>query len=241
MKLLLSIFILIFSSIFDIVNNQNYFKNCTTNDVEKIYTRCKDNLRDLMFTKKTNCKLTEENKNLLFAKIQNITCDTKCQTGSIFDFDGEKKESSCLKCPANSYSTGGNLQIDGHLKQWKNMTFPSKGFATSCLISTLGFEFQNTACSAFNVSQDGSYLVSGESNLTDAKYLGILIYGFHSKNTGELKFKYKKDTKDDNIIRNGQFLLYFDYDLLYTDNDLDSQWKTYSTELKPGDHHIVWV
>jgi hypothetical protein len=210
-------------------------KNCTENDIEKIYTPCINNQRDILSTKIRNCK----DQNLFFPILKNITCDTLCEKGYKYDYDFKSSKPTCQKCPVNTFSKGGNLIITG--EEWKDIKLPSKSFNSKCMVYSVGKKSEDTDCTAFSSNLDGTILSSGGTNKSDAKYIGILTLGFKSKNKGEMKFRYKKDTSEDIFFKNGMFFLFYDYDLILKDDELNSEWKIYSKEILPGDHNLVWV
>lgn len=213
---------------------------CKESDFKKIYLPCdKNNQRSIIYPKINDCKISESNFNLTIPKAVNVTCSNQCEKGSIFNYDFSNKKNSCTKCPANSYSTGGAFSI----QSWSKNILEQKGFKSNCLISTIGLDdfIENTDCQGFLVNEDGTNIFSGSSNLTDVKYVGMLILGVKLKNKGELKFRYKKDTINDFFMKNGLFILFVDYDLIYKDNEINSSWITYTHPLEAGDHNIVFV
>jgi hypothetical protein len=241
---LISSFFLFFIYHISHIITQSQSPPCKESDFRKIYLPCdKNNQRSIIYPKINDCKISDANNNLAISKVVNVTCATQCDKGFIFDYDFSKKKTQCIKCPANTYSPGGAFSIKGPHKQWSKNILQQKGFKSSCLISTIGFDDfkENTDCEGFSVNEEGTLLSSGTSTLSDVKYVGMLILGIKLKNKGELKFRYKKDTIEDFFMKNGLFILFLDYDLIYKDNEINSTWKSFSQPLEAGDHNIVFV
>ena len=52
--------------------------------------------------------------------IENIPCQQSCEAGYYLKADNLNRTFQCEKCPADHYSTGGGLLIDGKFGQWLN-------------------------------------------------------------------------------------------------------------------------
>ena len=50
--------------------------------------------------------------------VHNLDCNVHCEPGEFLDFDPYETMSVCTKCPANTYSIGGGLRIDGLDVKW---------------------------------------------------------------------------------------------------------------------------
>jgi hypothetical protein len=204
---------------------------------EKILPCNDQNKRSIIFAKISECK------NYFPPIIKNITCDLKCQPGEIYQYDLKSNMGKCEKCPPNTFSEGGNKIINGVLRQWDKNIFIQVGIRTNCYVTPNGYidSNPNINCEPFMINKDNSLLISGNTNLSGVKYIGEFIYGFHLKNQGQIKLKYKKDSIDDMYMRNGRFLLFLDFDLIIHDNKLESEWISFKKDLEPGDHTLVLI
>jgi len=62
-----------------------------------------------------------------------IPCNKHCLNGEILDIDIDKWQSTCKKCPENTYSLGGNgFMIDGRMGDWLNKNYMAKNFEMYC-------------------------------------------------------------------------------------------------------------
>ena len=50
--------------------------------------------------------------------IHDLDCNVHCAPGQFLDLDAVNSESVCSACPANTYSIGGGLRIDGVDVKW---------------------------------------------------------------------------------------------------------------------------
>lgn len=93
-----------------------------------------------------------------------------CSKGSILDYDVENNKFACNSCPANTYSSGGALRVDGALKEWNNDTQLIKGFNFYCDIEDFKNNRLDTKCDGWNFSGENSYITAGATNITSGHY-----------------------------------------------------------------------
>jgi len=56
--------------------------------------------------------------------IHNLNCNLVCEDGEFLDIDIPNEDSTCKQCPANTFSVGGGILIDGEVGDWQNGLFP---------------------------------------------------------------------------------------------------------------------
>ena len=56
--------------------------------------------------------------------VTDIPCKEQCGPGEYFGIDTKFRSFNCLKCPKNTYSTGGGVYIDGEFGEWSTALKP---------------------------------------------------------------------------------------------------------------------
>lgn len=162
-----------------------------------------------------------------------------CEAGKFLDLDIAKSESVCSKCPANTYSIGGGLRIDGVDVKWDGEFMANFNAFCSIWNQESGAFVKNTNCTTWTPSADGTRISTGKSTSNTLVH-DQMIYTAHLIRPGNFTMKYSKDTKTMekgvingifNVIINGH--MYEDKDLIF------DSWKYFNTSLKAGMNEII--
>lgn len=204
--------------------------NCTDDLLTYSFTDCTNSMRSAIFYYKEDC----ENK-ALPAPITNLNCDHDCQPGYFLDVDILLKKPICKPCPAGTFSRGGAQRFAGSEKDWLNLNYH---FSTSCWILSNMLWVEDTKCTKWH-TDDGSNISSG-TTAEITWFESELIYYTHNVKPGNLTVRYRKDSIMHNGFHNGQFFIYVDNNVLYSDSELSSDdWKLASIPLEVGQHEIL--
>ena len=106
---------------------------------------------------KIECDQTNANSLQLPASFKRVIC-TYCDGGTKLDYNLKTNTVECVNCPANTFSTGGSLRLNGMLKEWSSL---SSKFANHCYIEQYNGESVDTNCEPWQVSDDKSYISTG--------------------------------------------------------------------------------
>ena len=101
----------------------------------------------------------------------------------------------------------------------------------------------NSECGKFKIKENNgnnSLVAIGENLLPNATYFYELIYNIHMNKPGNLTFKYKKDTINQDNNKNGQFNFYVDFDLKLHDENEEKDYKNFTVSLNNGKHSLMW-
>ena len=98
--------------------------------------------------------------------IEDIPCNTECGQGQYLGYESANHLVECLDCPANTYSLGGGMRIDGSLKEWKQTDLYSQIIEYGCADAEYRFSDYTLirGCHGWKYTADGKYL---ESKLPD--------------------------------------------------------------------------
>ena len=236
-----SFIILIFLLLTIIKNNQ-----CTIDDYGQFFSNCdlKTNTRNITIYLKSNCsyeKLNDNNNNSIlsiYSKLPTFTtyCNNNCFPGEIIYYNILENKIECKKCPNNTYSTLGNLNIDSNWNEdYLNI------FQTNCYAVDIEETKKNEDCTNLHISNDNSMLMSGEITGNQSNYLIQILYFFKTQNPGRIIVKYKKDIIIENGLSNGDLSIYFDYELIQNENiENNFDWEYIIQDFNAGDHEIVF-
>jgi hypothetical protein len=130
--------------------------------------------------------------NVLFYKINNtdtavppmiegLECNKKCPEGQFITYDITSKNLTCQNCPVNTFSTGSQMRICGTKREWVNSFLTD--LKNECFL-TIGNEIKNENCTKWTPHETQSKLVSGNTDVIDAWYNGVLSYNVKLKNKG---------------------------------------------------------
>ena len=219
---------------------------CTIEDYGQYFSPCdlKTNTQNITIYLKSNCtydNIQNDNESLLsiYSTLPsfNTTCNNICNSGEKKYYDIKEKKIICNKCPINTFSTSGDIIING---QWNKNDLNK--FQTTCFsIDHEGIK-ENENCSKLTISKDKSMIMTGELLGKETYYLIEIMYFFNSKNPGRLILKYKKDSIIDNGFLNGELSIFFDFELIEInyEKDNNSEWKALYLDFDIGEHEIVF-
>lgn len=123
-----------------------------------------------MFYYKNDCDSSIEDSAKLPSIIVTHPCPA-CYKGSYLTNEGEKL--ACMRCPANTYSLGGDLRIDGLLHEWSESNKFWRKFKSSCkIVDKNTFHNKEISCNPWILS--GTYLLSGYSTEPDTYFYNEL-------------------------------------------------------------------
>jgi hypothetical protein len=145
----------------------------------------------------TNCD--NNNKlNVLFYKrdnttaevppmIEGVECNTKCPEGQFITYSLQNKSLSCQNCPANTFSTGGQMRICGTKREWKDSLISE--IQNDCFI-TVDEEVFHGNCTKWQPHETQGRIVSGSTDVEEAWYNGLLSYNVRLKNKGSVRINF---------------------------------------------------
>ena len=221
---------------------------CTDNEIEKYLGQCdKNNKRKIFFSNKTNCELDHSKMPYV---LENLDCSLKCSEGEYISYDINTKSQTCLKCPANTYSTGSYYRICSMKREWT--TERISNFKNNCYIQRfnpddnliVGNSYSknyNQNCTNWSISQDHSNITTGNTNEENVIYVAELIQNINLKNEGSIYFGYKKKSIQDLDSYNGRFQFFIDYEEKVLDKNSSDQLQEFTFNLTAGEHSFVWI
>ncbi len=92
------------------------------------------------------------------SNIRDISCQKECDKGEYLAFNREVSEVACMKCPANTYSLGGGMRIDGALQEWSQTDIYSEMLEGGCAWADYRFSDYNLINYCSGWEQKGKYL-----------------------------------------------------------------------------------
>ena len=213
---------------------------CTYDDFSYQLSSCQNNYRSILFSLNKKCDQSIEGASHLPVSKQEIECSS-CKAGQYLHYNYEKGNLECLSCHENTYSTGGTMRLNGNYREWSNAELFSK-FDNECY--TVKDEVESENCKAFTLSKDASYIVSNNGfNIdNDYDYIAMLSIQVKLVQKGKIKFKYSKDTINENRSRIGLFRFYINYLSEYEDYNIQStkDFKEVSFDLDKGSYSFLW-
>jgi len=175
--------------------------------------------------------------------IENVDCSLKCDHGEFFYYDLNQNKLECRKCPANSYSVGGDFRICGEKREWSEDILSH--FKNICYVRCEGDDNDmrvNENCDNWKINQKHSNITTGTTNLTQGTYVAELKYNTHMKNKGKLSFGYTKKTLIDELGKpNGEFKFFVDYVEVVHDKNVTDEFIDVYYDLEKGDHSFLWT
>ena len=217
---------------------------CQESNYQQYFSKCDmtSNKRNITIYKDSECenpdnKTLEENELLLlYSKLPTfeIDCNKECKIGEKIIYNPLTNELNCITCPQNTYFLGSDYKV---ISNWKKSDL--KKFSFNCYaIDYNGFKM-NEDCTGLTISNDKSMLMSGELTGDQIKYFIQVLFFFKAENYGRFILKYKKDSYEINGFINGNFKLFFDYQILTNENDNNNDWITIYRDFSPGEHEFV--
>lgn len=119
--------------------------------------------------------------------IDNLDCNKRCYGGTFLDFDMTNNTQHCSECPKNTYSTGGAFRIFGKYLEWNNESFYFLN--NNCYLVNLFGEAVNSNCSAYSISKDQSFIITGQPDLKDFNYNADLSFGINLVRDGYVSLR----------------------------------------------------
>ena len=219
-------------------------KPCTKSNYKQYFSKCNitSNKRNITIYKDSECenpdnKTLQENELLLiYSQLPTFetTCNKECKSGEKLQYNPITNELNCISCPNNTYILGNDYKI---ISNWKKSDL--KKFIYNCYaIDYNGFKV-NEDCTGLSISSDKSMLMSGELTSNHIKYFIQVLFFFNTQNYGRFILKYRKDSYEINGFVNGNFKLYFDYEIITYENDKNTDWITVYQDFSPGEHEFV--
>ena len=153
---------------------------CTIEDYGQYFSPCdlKTNTQNITIYLKSNCtydNIKNDNESLLslYSTLPsfNTTCNNICNSGEKKYYDIKEKKIICNKCPINTFSTSGDIIING---QWNKNDLNK--FQTTCFsIDHEGIK-ENENCSKLSISKDKSMIMTGDILGKETHYLIEIMY-----------------------------------------------------------------
>ena len=193
---------------------------CNESDYHQYFTECDThtNTRNITIYLTSNCTTPSNPSELIqiYSTLPTFTvqCGMKCPAGTIIKYDPLLNETTCEKCPQNTFSSGGDIKINN---EWNDQSLHL--FQTNCYAIGLDGYTKNENCTGLLLHKDKTMIMSGElTGGNQLKYFIQAIYFFKAKNKGKFILQYKKDSVKESSYNNGDFKLFFDYDYITGDN-----------------------
>jgi hypothetical protein len=208
---------------------------CTENDIKSYLTDCHEEkkseginlLKKALFYWPNDCT---QDGIIKLPNSKEIICDLTCGNGEFITYDIKLQKLVCVKCPIGTYSE--------KIRKYDWTEAKLADFSNNCYIITDEEKIVNKGCDKF-IIVDG-VLTAGGKMTKIAGYFYELVYNVHIKRAGRVKFLYKKNTTLDYKYNNGHFNFFVDYDIRYSDNDLNEDVKEYEMTLEKGTHSLMW-
>ena len=204
---------------------------CPDSSLDWKFSECRSGTRSAYFYWKDQCA------DQLPPPIHGLACDLPCDPGSYLSLNLTSQASTCVPCPAGTYSIGGGWRVAGTEGGWKSL---NTSFSTYCYTSSYLLWETGVDCTPWTVDATGRYAVSGTILSEDAWLESDLVTFVHLIEPGSLTLRYKKTTKTYNGMPNGVLLIYVNGDRLYHDDSpLDSNWIVAKIDLPAGPSQII--
>ncbi len=93
----------------------------------------------------------------------NTSCH-ECEKGKFLIYNASTQKLDCEICPEKTYSLGGNIRINGILREWNEQNEFFKKISNNCYLKEqkLGLN-----CTPWEISNDHSYIYAGVSNANE--------------------------------------------------------------------------
>ena len=169
--------------------------------------------------------------------VQGLDCALPCDPGYVLGFDRAVNASSCVQCPAGTYSVGGGWRVAGTEAGWKSL---NDSFSTYCYTSSYLLWETGVDCTPWTADPTGRYAISGSVSTPDSWLQSDLVTFVHLVQPGSLSLRYKKTTKTISGMPNGVLLVYVNGEKLYHDDSpLDSRWTVITLDLPAGPSQVI--
>lgn len=169
--------------------------------------------------------------------ISNLTCQLTCPAGSFLGYDSRTQASACRPCPANTYSSGGGDRFSSSDRPWSHLL---THFTTYCYLSILVNWELNQNCTNWKALEDGSALVSGNTNRFAWVQSELIYYANIVKEEGSLTVEYRKKTRNGLLGPNGLFSIYVNDKTKFEDDKVSNDhWRTIRIPLTKGSNEIT--
>jgi hypothetical protein len=86
----------------------------------------------------------------------------ECEKGKYLIYNPSTKKLDCEVCPEDTYSLGGNIRINGLLREWNKQNEFFRKISTNCYLRGLDL---GANCTAWTISNDNSYIYAGVSTV----------------------------------------------------------------------------
>ena len=206
---------------------------CQHHDIGYGFSECDEDLnRSVYFYWKKECE--PEFVYLPRARFY-LDCRIECGPGEFLDFDLNDEEQICSRCKENTYSIGGGEDFLGSRADWLNV---QDNFAYTCYTSSYISFNENTNCTSWSTTPDGSFLISGETE-AEEWIQSSMIYTTSIVKDGLLRIKYKKTTKMYSDFKNGELTVLANGEDVHSDSEEGQDtWKEISVPLEIGQTEI---
>eukprot|EP00347_Sterkiella_histriomuscorum_P005033 403358157 len=212
-----------------------------------IYQLILDLVAYYYYPEEKQCDL--ERSDMIHYPIQKLKCDHPCESGEYLDIDMKFQTSTCMKCPANTYSVPG-VFIDGNMDDWKVLKDQSQDIEApqpiefNCFFRNENLQWiVNEKCTPWTA--EGNYIRGGEVTLEEdnVSLAFEMIYTTDFVQPGYIEFKYRKDTMISNDRLNGDFSFVVNLRKVLGDFTFETiNWKTYRYNVtEPGHYVFAWV